>query len=276
MVLAAEIGEQLPVPLDRVGATAAGEAVVAAHVHAEQLAVRALRHARGAPDQRLGTRRAGDRDQHPLARLPRLGDVVAARGSSRDPRRPGRRATAARARAARRGCRAGSSSRARRRCGPTCRRCRAPCAGAAPPASCRRARSGRRGARSPSGIVSRCFTPVMRSTTSLTDSRCWMLSVEITSMPGVEQLLDVLPALLVAPSPGTLVCASSSTSTTSGRRASTASTSISSNSVSRYSILRRGTTSRSPSCSAVRGPPVRLDDRRPPRRCPARGAAGPR
>ena len=54
-----------------------GEAVVAAHVHAEQLAVRALRHARGAPDQRLGARRAGDRDEHALARLPRLGDAVA-------------------------------------------------------------------------------------------------------------------------------------------------------------------------------------------------------
>ena len=56
MVLAAEIGEQLAVPLDRVGAAAAREAVVAAHVHAEQLAVRALRHARGAADQRLGAR----------------------------------------------------------------------------------------------------------------------------------------------------------------------------------------------------------------------------
>ena len=54
--LAAEVGEQLPVALDRVGATAAGQAVVVAHVHAEQLAVRTLRHARRAPDQRLGAR----------------------------------------------------------------------------------------------------------------------------------------------------------------------------------------------------------------------------
>src|ERR1019366_2600517 len=31
--------------------------------------------------------------------------------------------------------------------------------------------------------VSRCGTPVIFSTTSLSDSRCWMLTVEITSMP---------------------------------------------------------------------------------------------
>ena len=54
-----------------------------------------------------------------------------------------------------------------------------------------------------------------------------MFTVVITVIPAVEQLLDVLPALGVAATPGTLVCASSSTSTTSGRRASTASTSIS-------------------------------------------------
>ena len=41
VVLAAEVGEQLAVPLDGVGSAAAGQAVVAAHVHAEQLAVRA-------------------------------------------------------------------------------------------------------------------------------------------------------------------------------------------------------------------------------------------
>ncbi len=51
---------------------------------------------------------------------------------------------------------------------------------------------------------------------------------------GVEQVLDVLPALLVR-EPGTFVCASSSTSATSGRRARIASRSISSNVVPRYS-----------------------------------------
>ena len=37
-----------------------------------------------------------------------------------------------------------------------------------------------------SGIVSRCLAPVMRSTTSLSDSRCWMFSVEITSIPAAS------------------------------------------------------------------------------------------
>ena len=76
VVLAAEVGEELAVPLDRVGSAAAGQPVVVAHVHAEQLAARALRHARGAADQRFGSGCAGDRDEHPLARLPRLGDAV--------------------------------------------------------------------------------------------------------------------------------------------------------------------------------------------------------
>ena len=51
---------------------------------------------------------------------------------------------------------------------------------------------------------------------------------------GGQQLLDVLPALLVA-APGALVWASSSTSATSGRRARTASRSISSRVAPRYS-----------------------------------------
>ena len=88
--------------------------------------------------------------------------------------------------------------RARRRSSPACRCCRAPCAAGALRASCRRARSGRPCRTIASGIVSRCATPVMRSTTSFTDSRCWMLSVEMTSMPAFEQLFDVLPPLLVA------------------------------------------------------------------------------
>ncbi len=76
MVFAAEVGEELTVTLDGVGAPTAGEAVVASHVHTEQFTVGSLRHARGATDERLGSRRAGDRDQHPLAGLPRLSDVV--------------------------------------------------------------------------------------------------------------------------------------------------------------------------------------------------------
>ena len=72
---------------------------------------------------------------------------------------------------------------------------------------------------------------------------------------GVEELLDVLPPLLVARRRECWCARARRRARTSGRRASTASTSISSNSVSRYSILRRGTTSRSPSCSAVRARP---------------------
>ena len=48
-----------------------------------------------------------------------------------------------------------------------------------------------------SGTVSRCTTPVICSTTSVTDSRCCTLTAEITSMPASSSSLDVLPALLV-------------------------------------------------------------------------------
>ena len=121
---------------------------------------RAARPARAAPCGRRGgssrspSGRAGERDDDALARLPGPVDAVRARGTPRAPRRPGRRPTAARARAARRGCPAGSSWRARRRPSPAGRCCRAPCGGAAPRASCRRARSGRRARTTASGIVS--------------------------------------------------------------------------------------------------------------------------
>ncbi len=39
--------------------------------------------------------------------------------------------------------------------------------------------------------------PVIWVTTSLRLSRCWTLTVEMTVMPGVEQLLDVLPPFRV-------------------------------------------------------------------------------
>src|SRR6478735_3133645 len=46
-----------------------------------------------------------------------------------------------------------------------------------------------------SGTVSRCLTPVIRSTSSLIDSRCWMLTVVMTSIPAarhvrVRELVD--------------------------------------------------------------------------------------
>ena len=77
-----------------------------------------------------------------------------------------------------------------------------------------------------SGTVSRCGTPVICSTTSLSDSRCWMLTVEMTSMPASSSSSMSCQRLALR-EPGTLVWASSSTSATSGLRARTASTSIS-------------------------------------------------
>ncbi len=56
----------------------AGEALGAAHVQAQQLAVGPLGEAGGPADQHLAGRRPGERHHDPLARLPRLGDAVAA------------------------------------------------------------------------------------------------------------------------------------------------------------------------------------------------------
>ena len=52
-----------------------------------------------------------------------------------------------------------------------------------------------------SGTVSRCRIPVIEVTTSFSDSRCWMLTVVITSMPASQEALDILPALLVSGGP---------------------------------------------------------------------------
>ena len=62
-----------------------------------------------------------------------------------------------------------------------------------------------------------------------------MFSVEMTLMPASSSSSTSCQRFSLR-EPGTLVCASSSTSATSGRRASTASTSISSKLVPRYSI----------------------------------------
>ena len=178
---------------------------------------------------------AGQRDDDALARLPRLARCRAARGTRRAPPRPGprpkQRELAQRAEVARRG----SSCRARRRCARPGRCCRGPCAGGSPRASCRRARSGRRARTISSGIVSRCLTPVI-----LLDDvvqRLEVLDVERRDRrrcPARAAPRRPASASRCA-SPGTLVCASSSTSATSGVRARTASTSISSNVAPRYS-----------------------------------------
>ena len=87
-----------------------------------------------------------------------------------------------------------------------------------------------------------------------------MFTVEITSMPGVEQLLDVLPALLVARpghvGVGELVDERDLRAGGRGprRRPSPRTSCRGSSSVC------RGTTSRSPSCAAVLAPAVGLDE----------------
>ena len=86
-----------------------------------------------------------------------------------------------------------------------------------------------------------------------------MFSVEMTLMPAASSSSTSCQRFSFR-EPGTFVWASSSTSATWGRRARTASTSISSKTPSRYSARFRGTTSRSPTCSAVLRPPVRLDE----------------
>ncbi|CAM5462554.1 hypothetical protein STANM309S_05976 [Streptomyces tanashiensis] len=105
-----------------------------------------------------------------------------------------------------------------------------------------------------SGTVSRCRTPVMASTTSPRDSRCWMLTVETTSIPAARSSATSCHRLGFR-EPGTFVWASSSTRATAGRRARTASMSISVKVVPRYSRVRRGICSRPCSMTSVRGRP---------------------
>ena len=66
-----------------------------------------------------------------------------------------------------------------------------------------------------SGMVSCCRIPVMPSTTSLSDSRCWMFTVEMTSIPASSSSSTSSHRLWFR-EPGTFVWASSSTRATSG------------------------------------------------------------
>ena len=76
----------------------------------------------------------------------------------------------------------------------------------------------------------------------------------------LQELVDVLPPLLVDAIPGTLVCASSSISATSGARAMIASTSISSNVDPRYSTARPRHDLQVADRSCGQGPSVRLHE----------------
>ena len=105
-----------------------------------------------------------------------------------------------------------------------------------------------------SGTVSRTLMPVTRSMRSLRLSRCCTLKAQITLMPAAR-ISWMSSWRLRWREPGTLVWATSSTTATCGRRASTASRSISSTVTPRYSIRRRGTTSRPSMRAAVSARP---------------------
>ena len=68
----------------------------------------------------------------------------------------------------------------------------------------------------------------MRSTASAMLSRCWTFTVVMTLIPASSSSMTSCHRFSLRPDPGTLVWASSSTRATSGRRARTASRSISS------------------------------------------------
>ena len=163
----------------------------------------------------------------------------------------------------------------RRRRGRPGRCCRAPSAGGAPPASCRPARPARRSARL---VGDRLL--LLHAGDALDDvvHRLEVLDVERRDHvdPGVEQLLDVLPALLVPRARGRWCARARRRAPRSGFRARIASTSISSNSRPRYSTVRRGITSRSPICACGVRPAVGLDEAGDDIGAPLVHAAGPR
>ena len=80
---------------------------------------------------------------------------------------------------------------------------------------------------------------------------CWMFTVVMTAMPESRISSTSSQRFSCRPDPGTFVWANSSIRTTSGLRAMTASTSISSQTEFRYSTCLRGTTGRSRICSMV-------------------------
>ena len=79
-----------------------------------------------------------------------------------------------------------------------------------------------------SGTRSRTCTSRIRSTASAMLSRCWMLTVVMTSISASRSSITSCQRFSWRPEPGTLVWASSSTRTTCGWRSRTASRSISS------------------------------------------------
>ena len=120
----------------------------------------------GAVGLQRGVHLVGEPEQRELAQRGQVAEPEVVRQGRVDPRRPGRPA--------------------RRRAGR-----------AAPAGRGRRARSGRRRAARRRGSSPAAAIPVICSTTSLSDSMCWMLTVESTSMPASSRASHVLPALRV-------------------------------------------------------------------------------
>jgi len=109
---------------------------------------------------------------------------------------------------------------------------RAASGGAAGRPTSRSARVGRP-AHDPVGHPLAHPTPVIRSTASARDSMCWTFTVVMTAMPESRISSTSSHRFACRPEFGTFVWASSSMRATSGRRAMTASTSISSHAASR-------------------------------------------
>ena len=221
----AELDDESSLRGQRVG-VARGQTVVDGDVHSQQLPADTSGHPRRTPDQGFSSGDAGDAHHDPSRASPMCRRCHGRRGSCAATPRPDPPTTAGRVREARRGCPDGSSCPAPRRRARPDRCCHGPFVDGSPRAPCRPVRAGRRGGRSSSGTVSRWVVPVMRETTSFSDSRCWMFTVEITSIPASSSCSTSCQRFSFF-EPGALVCAYSSTRTTSGRRARTASRSIS-------------------------------------------------
>ena len=102
-----------------------------------------------------------------------------------------------------------------------------------------------------------------------------MFSVEITSMPGVEQLLDVLPALLVAGAGNVRVRELVDEHDVGPAGEHRVDVHLLELGAAVLDLAARDDLEIAELLGGA-GPPVRLDDSRRPRRCRARGGAGPR
>ena len=215
---------------------------------------------RGPADQVLAAGRAGERDDDPLARLPRGRDAVVLHVALEASSTLSATQSSASSRSAREV--AGPEVVGER--GVDLLRRVDVAVRHAPPERLRRHVDeldlvGARGRRRRAASRAAC-TPVMRSTTSLSDSRCWMLTRRDHVDAGVEQLLDVLPALLVAASRARWCGrARRRARPAAGGRGSRRCPSPRTRCRGTRPSLR-GTTSRSPICSAVRRAAVGLDE----------------